>query len=404
MKSWRDVMVAVGAVLVVGAGGRPARGGDVLHLTLSEAIRRGLEHNLAAVLAEQSVQEASGGRAVAASGLLPHLSAGVSQAREKINLEAYGLPVAPGESPLIGPFSVFDARVSVSQSLVDLASAGRSRAGRERLAAARLSAQDVRDTVVAECAGLYLEVVTGESRVAAATAQARTAKALYDRAVDLRAQGMVPGIDVLRAQVQLEGEQQKVIVEENRTAKLKLALARAIGVPLGDAIELVDRVPFTPVHPESVDDALRKALAHRADYRAAQATLTAAEAERDAVRGEDLPSLVAVGDVGTIGSTPRGAKETYSLAAALRIPIFAGGAVRGKALIAAARVKEEQARLEDLRARIEFEVRAAYLDLQAAADRVKVGESAVSLAARQLEQAQDRYSAGVANSIEVVQA
>jgi outer membrane protein TolC len=382
----------------------PAAKGEVLRLTLAEAISRGLEHNLQALLAGQSVEEASGARAIASSALLPQLFAGASQAREKISLDAYGFPVAPGQSPLLGPFNVVDMRLSVTQPIFDLAVVERSRAGGERLTAARSTARDARDAVIAGCAGLYLEAVDGESRVAAAKAQVRTAQALYDRAVDLRSQGMVAGIEVLRAQVELQSEQQRVIVAENTTAKLKLALARAIGAPLDRPLELVDRVPYAPLSVEGVDDAVRQALEHRADVQAAEAETRAAEAEMRAIRDERLPSLIAAGDVGSIGATATGTKETYSLTASLKIPLFEGGRIHGESMVATARVKAAQVRLADLRARVELEVRGAYLDLASAADRVRVGASTVDLANLALEQAKDRFSTGVASNIEVVQA
>jgi outer membrane protein TolC len=78
--------------------------------------------------------------------------------------------------------------------------------------------------------------------------------------------------------------------------------------------------------------------------------------------------------------------------------------VRGDVLQADALLKQRRSELEDLRSRIEFEVRTAFLDLKAAADLVGVAQSTMGLAQEQLRQAQDRFAAGVANNIDVVQA
>jgi outer membrane protein TolC len=67
-------------------------------------------------------------------------------------------------------------------------------------------------------------------------------------------------------------------------------------------------------------------------------------------------------------------------------------------------VQQRKAELEDLRGEIDSEVRKAFLDLQAASDQVQVTKQEVDLAAQALQQSRDRFSAGVADNLEVVQA
>jgi outer membrane protein TolC len=92
------------------------------------------------------------------------------------------------------------------------------------------------------------------------------------------------------------------------------------------------------------------------------------------------------------------------VAATLTVPIFQGGRVHGKVLEADALLRQRKSELEDLRARIEYEVRMSFLDLKASGEQVQVAQSAADLAREQMKQAQDRFAAGVVNSIEVVQA
>src|SRR6185436_11774600 len=150
--------------------------------------------------------------------------------------------------------------------------------------------------------------------------------------------------------------------------------------------------------------ALQRAYAARSDLQAAQARVDAALQERRAAAGEGLPSVGVSGDYGAIGNNVAGARPTYNMSVNLRVPLFEGGRTQAKVQQAESRVRQETAILEDLRAGIYYEVQSALLDLEAAGERVGVAESAVALAQQQLEQAQDRFTAGVAGNIEVTEA
>jgi len=382
--------------------GKPTAG--VLALSLGEALARGLKQNLGIVLGEQSVRSAAGNRWFALSGILPTAGLRISQAREEINLEEFGFPVAPGESPIIGPFNVSALHVTASTAVFDYAAIQRAKAGGQAAEAAQHSFRDAREMVVYVTANLYLQAVTARSRIEAARAQLQTAQALYDRAVSQKKAGVVAGIEVVRAQVQVRSQQQRLIFYENEFAKQKLALERAVGIPLAQEVDLTDRLSYNSVAAMKLEDALKQAYDARADLRSAEALLRAAQANRQAAVGDSLPSLNVTGDYGQSSSAWDSLHSTYSVTAAVRVPIFQGGRERGRVLQADAQLKQQQAQLEDLRARIEYEVRAALLDAQAADDRVQVAKSASDLAADQLTQAQDRFTAGVASNIEVVQA
>lgn len=390
-------------VLMGGVPAGPATA-DVLPVSLSDAIARGLKRNLGIVMAEQSVRSASGLRWQALSGLLPTAGLRLSQTGEEINLEEFGFPVTPGQSPIIGPFNVSAFHVTANAPIFDYAAIQRARAGGQAATAASHSFRDARDLVVFVTANLYLQAVTGASRIDAARAQFTTAQALYTRAVNQKQAGVVAGIEVLRAQVQLQSQQQRVIFYENEFAKQKLALARAVGIPLGQQVVLTDRVPYSTLDSMTLEEGLEQAYASREDLHSAVALEQAAQAGRQAAIGEGLPSVSLAADYGKSSSAWDTLHSTYSMAASVRVPIFQGGRVRGRVLQADAQLKQQQAQVEDLRVRIEYDVRSALLDVQAADQRVKVARSAADLAGEQLTQAQDRFAAGVSSNIEVVQA
>ena len=397
-------VLAIGQSVVMGGVPAGQATAEILGVSLGDAIARGLRQNLGVVLGEQAVRSASGVRWQALSAMLPTAGLRVSQTREEINLEEFGFPLPPGQSPIVGPFNVAAVRLSAAAPVFDYAAIERAKAGARVAGAASHSFRDTRDLVAFVTANLYLQAVAGASRIEAARTQLATAQALYDHAVTQNKAGLVPGIEVLRAQVQLQSQQQRLIFYTNEFAKQKLALQRAVGIPLAQAIELTDRLPYSALEQVSLETALAQAYESREDLQAAQAMVRAAEASRQAAVGEGLPSVIVNGDVGRSSNAWDTLKGTFALSAQVRVPVFQGGRVHGRVVQADAEVKQQQAQVADLRARIEYEVRAALLDLHAADDRVRVARSAADLAGQQLTQAQDRFTAGVTSNLEVVQA
>jgi outer membrane protein TolC len=299
---------------------------------------------------------------------------------------------------------VFDARLYLSQPVFDLSAIQRAIARGHGVDAARLSAQDAREIVVFATTALYLQASAGRARIASAEAQLATADLLAHQAQDLKASGLVAGIDVLRAQVQADAARQRLIVARNDYARQKLDLARAIGLPLGQVFEPSDPLELTQAETPDPDAAVAQALAARADYRAARARLEAAEADQRAAAAERLPALDFRASYGNIGQHVDDTLPTYALGGFVRVPIFEGGRIKARELEADAALKRQQALVGDLRGQIDYEVRTALRDAAAAAERVGVARRALDLAGQQLTQARDRFAAGVASNIEVVQA
>lgn len=375
----------------------------VMPLSLNDAIARGLKYNLGILMSDQATQQARGARIHALSKLLPQVSAGASETSEQINLKALGFSNLPGVPEIIGPFGVFDVRGYLDQPILDLENLHKEKAESENVKAAQYTYQNARDLVVLVSANLYLEAVAGSSRVDSARAEVETAQAVYDRAVDMKKTGMVPGIDVLRSQVELQAQQQRLIYLQNQFETEKLTLARAIGLPVAQQVKLTDTVPYSPPPPITVEQALTRALATRADYKSLLAQVHAAESLKRAARSEGLPSLNIHADYGDIGPAPGDSHGTYTVAASVKIPLFQGGKVRGDVMQADALLKQRQSELLDLQSKIEYQVRTAFLDLKSSEDQVRVAQNTQGLAHEQLTQARDRFAAGVVNSLEVVQ-
>jgi outer membrane protein TolC len=376
----------------------------VMPLSLLEALERGLKYNLGLLTSQHATLQAQGVRRRSLSELLPNLNLRTTESVQQVNLAALGVPRLPGFPAVVGPFSVFDARGLVTQTILDFQKLNNTRAASQNLRAAQYSVKDARDIVVLVVGGSYLQAIAAAARIDAAQAQLKTAESLFNQAQDLKRAGMVAGIDVLRAQVEFQAQQQRLLVAQNEFDKQKLTLARAIGLPLGQQFTLTDTIPFTPSPPLTLEDALQRAYSSRNDYQASLALVRAAELSRKAARSGSLPVLQFNADYGLIGRTPANSHGTVTTGAALRIPIFQGGKVRGEVEQAEAVLRQRQSEADDLRSRIEFDVRTAMLDVNAADQQVQVATAALEVARQQLGQAQDRFAAGVTNSIEVVQA
>jgi outer membrane protein TolC len=375
-----------------------------VELSLDDAVARGLKQNLGGVLATDVVTDARGQRWQALSELLPNVVTDTGFGVHQINVKAdFGLTIH-GEPPIIGPFGYFDSRAYLTQSAFDWGSIERARSSRAQVSSAEFSSKDAREIVVLVIVSNYLLVIADQSEVESATSQRDTAKALYQQTSDQKTAGLASAVDVLRSQVQLQSREQKLIVAQNNLAKQKLVLARAIGLPLGQKFETTSRVPYRELTPSSLDEAIQNAYKARPDFQSQMNQVRSAELARKAASAERYPSIGVETDYGLSGVNPGSSHGTVDAAATLRIPIFQGGRVHGDVLRADASLARERQRLEDLRAKIDQEVRDAYLDLESAAQEVSVEKSAITLATQNLEQSRDRFVSGVTDNIEVVQA
>ncbi|HUO27686.1 MAG TPA: TolC family protein [Bryobacteraceae bacterium] len=378
-----------------------------LSLTLRAAIDRGLRANLGLLLSGQASESARGERLRSLSALLPQVTGAVSENVQQIDLPSHGINFHSGgfSSPaLVGPFQYADARAFASFSVFDYGLRKSYRAAQEGQRAAQLSVKDARDLVVQAVANAYLLVIAGSSRVQALRAQVQTDEAIYDRTADQKHAGTAAAIDVLRANVELQQEQQQLIAQQDQVAKDKLALGRVIGLPAGQQFAIADAEPYSPLETMTPDQALRVAYEQRADFQSAKASVRAAEDSVSAARAERYPNVGVAADYGDVSTAPASSHGTFTFQAFAKFNIFDGGRISGDIIQARAALKQRQDELADLGGQIDYQVRAALLDIQSAADQVAVARRSLDLANETLTQARDRFASGVTDTIEVVQA
>jgi len=374
-------------------------------ISIGDAIQRALAYNLGVLEAEERVDRAQGARWLALSERLPQLSASVSESRRVFNLEAFGFPLQNGFPRLIGPFNVFDARVFLSQSVFSRPAIKNQDAESHSVTAARHEYRSARDLVMLVAANLYLEALASAARVDSARAQVQTAQALHAQAQDLRQSGIIAGLDVIRAEVRLSSDRQRATAANNELQKAKLQLARVIGLPVGQEFTLSAQLPMAVPFPDmKLDEALASAYRERPDYLATQERVRAAELSLEAVKSERLPAVNVNADYGRIGLQASTSLPTYNVTAAVSVPIFDGGRIDARTLRAEADLKQRRAEAEDKRAEVYYDVRSAFLDLEATNEELQTATRSRELAAQQLTQSRDRFAAGVASNVEVIQA
>ena len=377
----------------------------VLPLSFKDAIDRGLRNNLGILLQSDSTLTARGERWKELSELLPHVNASVSETAEQIDLAALGFRFNfPGIPNVVGPLGVFQAGGYLTQSLFDYHAIERKRGASYNERSVQYSLRNARELVVLAVGNSYLVALAGAARVATSQADVITAQALFDKAADQQKAGVIPAIDALRAHVELQTRQQQLIVARNDYAKQKLTLGRVIGLPPGQEFSLTTEAPYEPLAIAALEEDLQRAYASRPDYLAAAQQVRSAEEFRRAATAEHYPTLDLAGNYGAAGIRPGDSHGVFQVAATLNIPIFEGGKIHSDVLEAEATLRQSRQQLENLRGQIDYEVRSARLDLTAAADQVEVARSSVDLASQTLIQARDRFSAGVTDNLEVVQA
>lgn len=375
----------------------------ILELSLDEAMQRGLRQNLGLILQSSAAKSANGQRLEQLQALLPTVTVNASIQVEQLNLAAFGLRF-PGLKPIVGPFQVVDFRAYLTQNLINISALQNYIAARHNFESARLSAEDARDLVVLTVGNAYLLCIADATRIEAVQAELATSKVSLDQATAAHDAGTSPKLDVLRAKVDYQNEQQTLISTTNQLAKDKLALARTIGLPLDQAFQLTDHAPYAALADVDPDAAFQQALKNRKDLQAAAETLKAAKAEKISAFASQLPVASFSGDFGDQGTTFGHSHGTYTATGEVSVPILQIAKTRGQQQVAGAQYDQAQSRLSDQIQQVNADVRDSIFDIQAAAKLVEATHSNVELATEALNKAQQRFHAGVSDNLSVSQA
>ena len=380
-----------------------------LDLDLQQAVDRGLKYNLGLIDSVQADVDVRAQRLRALAALLPNISARAQQSFEDISYSEIGikLPPIPGFAGLpaaSGNFAYMDARVAATQAIFNADLRDRYHAQGALEAASLLNTKDARDVVVFAVAAAFFQVIASEARVHTAQAQLASARELDTQVSNQFKSEVSPEIDAIRAQVERQTAEQRVINAGNDLEKDKLTLGRITGIPLEQQLTLRQSAEYYPMPGSSEAAGGLQASGTRYDLAGAAATVHAAELTLKAARAQRLPSLSLNANYGGAGTNPGHFNQVYAISGGVSVPLYTGGRIRADIEEARADLVRRRAEYQDLGGRVKYDVRVAQLDVAASESSVKVAIQNKALAERALLQSQDRYSNGVTNYLEVIQA
>ncbi len=248
------ITLAVGAKAAQAPASTSASGQPgPLRLTLRDAVQLALKQNPQVQVANLSVAVSQENGIVARSALAPQANLAVSEAVMRENLVAFlGMKVV-GFPEHSGPYWLFEGEANGSTPLLDLAAWHRLRAAKENVTGARAEEQTVREQDVLLVVSQYLGSLRSAADVTAAQSRVELAKALFEQASDLQENGVGIAVDTLRANVEYQNEQQRLLDARTALETSLFALARLLSIDPHQTIELADASEFyeTPAYSAS---------------------------------------------------------------------------------------------------------------------------------------------------------
>jgi len=378
----------------------------VLRLTLDQAVGLALKQNPTAQIAILQAAQSEQDKNIARADLLPQVKAQISDEAQKVNLLAQfgGRTPFPGFPKTLGPYQVFSAGPSFGVPVFDLTLWRRYQGAQSTLSATKATSLTTREQVILLVVSQYIGTLRAVANVEASLSRVSLAQALYDQAADLQKEGVGTGIDTLRANVELQNEKQRLIEAETDRDTSLFGLSRLLNLDPRQAIELADSLSFFDTPQPEVETSLELALAERQEWKSLGAQIKAAEFEKKASQDSRLPSLRFDGDFAYVGTSGSTTLPTYTYEASVNMPLFTGGRIRAEVVRADLEIRKLEQQKDDLRNQIALDVKTALLNLQSARSEVQVANLGVQLSKEEVDQARDRFKAGVANNIEVIQA
>ena len=379
---------------------------QMLRLTLDQAVALALKQNPTAQIAILTAAQSEQDKNITRADLLPQVNATISDEAQKVNLLAQfgGKTPFPGFPKTIGPYQVFSAGPTFGGPVFDLTLWKRYQAARETMSASRANSLSTREQVILLVVSQYIGTLRAVANVQASQSRVELAQALYDQAADLQKEGVGTGIDTLRSNVELQNEKQRLIQAETDRETFLYGLSRLLNLDPRQPIELGDSLSFFDTPQPEVETSLQLALAERQEWKALESQIKAAGSQKKAAQFSRLPSLRFDGDFAYVGTSGNTTLPTYTYQASVNLPIFTGGRIHAEIVRADLEIRKLEQQQADLRNQIALDVKTALLNLNSARNEVQVANLGVVLSKEEVDQARDRFKAGVANNIEVIQA
>lgn len=375
-----------------------------MNLNLQQAVQMALKQNPSVQIAVLNLAESHEESDMALAQLLPQANFNVSDRVLRENIQAsIGLNI-PGVPKAVGPFQVFQVGSDFSAPIFDLSLWRKWQASRKNISGADAQTLSVREQIVLLVVSQYLRSLRSSAEISAAQAEVDLAQALFDQASDMEKHGAATGVDVLRANVELQNEKQQLIIAQTNQKIALYGLAKLLNVNPAQQITFSDRLTFFETPDTSVDDSLADAYKSRPEMKQLLAEQQAVNYEKDSERDSRLPALTFQGDYEQQGISSSTIIPTYAYIAGVSLPLFTGGRIRAQVVRDELELKKIDRNLQDEKNQIALEVETATAQLESARSQVQVANLGDALAKEEVQQSRDRFQAGVADNIEVVTA
>lgn len=302
------------------------------------------------------------------------------------------------------PLDNFATRFDGQFSLFDSGKTHYRTQGAKRLkTAADFETEQARQDLILQVVQDYYGVIVARENSLAAQEAVHSAQANEKRVENMQKAGLVVDADLLSAQVFLAKMKDREIRARNGFDVAQMALARDMGLDPGSRLEpsgaLTAPTPLTKSQQEWTQDAAK----HRPALRAAELQADASTSQRKAVRSDFGPQISVFADFERDAMTLGGSSGTnWTAGARIDFSLFSGGARKSRLAEAAAKERSAKHDLEWFRSGVMMQVRQAYLDTSAAAQRAAAAKGAVDQARASLRIIQNRYQAGLTDITELL--
>jgi outer membrane protein len=380
---------------------------DTWKLTLGESVALAIKQNPTQQIAVLNAAESIQDKNITRSELLPQADLRVADSANRVNVDAQFGGTVPKQFPFpehIGPYQLFSAGPTFGSSIFDFSLWKRYRAARSNVDASKANSLSTREQVILLVVSQYIGTLRSVANVEASRSRVELAQALYDQAADLQKEGVGTGIDTLRANVELQNEKQRLIEAENDREASLFGLSKLLNLDPRQKIELADSLSFFDTPQPDVEASIDDALSTRQEWKAIESQEKSAKLEKQASQYQRLPSVRFDGNWAYFGASPGSSIPTYQYQGSVNMPLFTGGRIRAEIVKADLEMQKIDQQKADLRNQIALDVKTSLLNLQSARSEVQVANLGVQLAKEEVDQARDRFKAGVANNIEVISA
>ncbi len=311
---------------------------------------------------------------------------------------------APNSLNTPAPLDNFQTRIDGQWMLFDSRQTQfHQRSAKRLVTAADFETEQARQDLILEVVRAYYGVLVLKENAKAADEAVKTAESSAQRMETMHKAGLLVDSDLLSAKVFVSQMKDRQIRAQNDLAVAEMQLAREMGISLDAPAEPSATLAEPGMPAKTIEEWAHIALDQRPGLRAAQLQETAMGDETKAAKAEFGPKIGLFGSAERDAMTLGGPSGTnWTAGARLEFNVFAGGAQKARLAEAAANANKAKHNVEWFRSGVQMEVRKAYLDGNAAAQRAASARDAAEQAKESLRIVQNRYEAGLTTVTELL--